>query len=681
MGATIPEGATITAATMKVNIVSGTSTAYNAKASQVTGSWESATIQWSNMPTIGAVLENNISHNNKTKYEFSCLTAVQHWYTNSTTGQNENYGIMLQYADNTIADYNSFYSADCTDAASRPSMTISYTQSGSSYSVNEGETLTLTIARTTETITWTSSDSTVASVNSNGLVTGIKAGEVTIRAYANGEEYQTYTVYVTVVNGVYRICYGTNYYLGTSGGVTNNTLVRLSGYASSGVDLLNQLWKITYLGDGYYSIRPLHKLSMGLHAGGNVGTSADIVTMGMSDTLMGILLINRWGITKNDDGDAYYLNHVGTSSLGLKPNGDSPAVGMDITIAQNPGDDVFDWSLQRVTGVYLHDTTGNPLDITAPINAELEMGGTYKTSLMGFFVTTSNVNLTWESSAPSKIAVDAQGKVTTRKRGVANITASGTAAGKQFSLNVKVTSIETVYVKNFYDSTYSGNTEKISKIYDAVSFLDLVYYDEFQLKFVMDGPPVQYERAGIDICPNGVNDCNSTCGSSCKSHHKNVFRIAEELYNEYFDANHIVVLWSDSIAANYCGSRSDLHFPCFAMSAVVSLEGHLLPIVQMFYNDPDKEIESMSINLAHEVAHTLGLKEIYNNDYEDDSIVNGTPWHDNDETGMCIMKSYETIDVSDLYRQTLADEASALCDYCIGKLHTEAIQDRDLYES
>ena len=309
------------------------------------------------------------------------------------------------------------------------------------------------------------------------------------------------------------------------------------------------------------------------------------------------------------------------------------------------------------------------------------MGGTYSTPRLGFYVTTSNVDLAWSSDETPEIFVDDRGTVTTNNRGIANITASGTAAGKQFSINVKVTSIETVYVKNLYDSTYSGNTEKISNISTAVSFLNLVYYDEFQLKFVMDGSPVQYEYAGVDICPNGADECDSNCGSSCKSHHKNVFRIAEELYNEYFDANHIVVLWSDSIAANYCGSRSDLHFPCFAMSAVVSLEGHLLPIVQMFYNDPDKEIESMSINLAHEVAHTLGLKEIYNNDYEDDSIVNGTPWHDNDETGMCIMKSYETIDVSDLYRQTLADEASALCDYCIGKLHTEAIQDRDLYES
>ena len=188
---------------------------------------------------------------------------------------------------------------------------------------------------------------------------------------------------------------------------------------------------------------------------------------------------------------------------------------------------------------------------------------------------------------------------------------------------------------------------------------------------------------GIDICPNGVNDCNSTCGSSCKSHHKNVFRIAEELYNEYFDANHIVVLWSDSIAANYCGSRSDLHFPAIAIALTVTLEKHPSPIVQVFSNVPNNEIESMSINLAHEVAHTLGLKEIYNNAYEDDPIVNGTTWHDDetDRYNMCIMRSYGAYDAPKLYSQTLDSQASALCDYCIGKLHTEAIQDRDLYES
>ena len=94
---TIPAGSTITAATMTVNIVSGTSTANLANAYRVTGEWQSGTIQWSNAPTIGPLQADNISHNNKTKYRFSCLEAVRHWYTNSTTGQNQNHGIMIRY--------------------------------------------------------------------------------------------------------------------------------------------------------------------------------------------------------------------------------------------------------------------------------------------------------------------------------------------------------------------------------------------------------------------------------------------------------------------------------------------------------------------------------------------------------------------------------------------------------
>jgi hypothetical protein len=87
--------------------------------------------------------------------------------------------------------------------------------------------------------------------------------------------------------------------------------------------------------------------------------------------------------------------------------------------------------------------------------------------------------------------------------------------------------------------------------------------------------------------------------------------------------------------------------------------------------------------LAHEVAHTLGLKEIYDNAYGDDSIVDGTTWHNNgtEESNMCIMKRYEYYDTSELFTQTVDGQASALSEYCIAKLHTKAIKDSDLYES
>ena len=125
---TIPATATITSATMTLTLASGTKTAANASAYKVTGGdWASGTITWANMPAASTTIATNISHNNLSKYSFSCKTAVQSWYSGSTTGSNANYGIMLRYYDESVNDYNAVYSADYTTESKRPSLTISYT--------------------------------------------------------------------------------------------------------------------------------------------------------------------------------------------------------------------------------------------------------------------------------------------------------------------------------------------------------------------------------------------------------------------------------------------------------------------------------------------------------------------------------------------------------------------------
>ena len=63
------------------------------------GKWDPTTIQWTNKPAANVLLESNISNNDRTKYQFSVLTAVQHWYDGDPTGQNENYGIILEYKE------------------------------------------------------------------------------------------------------------------------------------------------------------------------------------------------------------------------------------------------------------------------------------------------------------------------------------------------------------------------------------------------------------------------------------------------------------------------------------------------------------------------------------------------------------------------------------------------------
>ena len=337
--------ATITAATMTVNIVSGTSTANNAKAFQVTGGeWTSSTLQWSNKPVANISLEENISHNNKTKYQFSCLAAVQHWYDGDTTGQNENYGIMLCYQDPEIADYNSFYSADCTDANSRPALTISYNPPNSTLDVDEGKTLTLSVSGALGAVTWTSSDTSIATVNSDGVVSGIRAGKAIITAYAGGAAYETFTVYVTVADGVYYVKYA-GLCLGITGRVFENATVSMYEKATSGGARLRQLWKIAYLGDGFYTIRPMYRLSMGLHTSSSI---VDIARISENNSLEEVQHINRWMITYNENG--YMFLQAGISSRTMKA--ERPYPGTMVSIDEpEPNSYDFNWELEETTYV------------------------------------------------------------------------------------------------------------------------------------------------------------------------------------------------------------------------------------------------------------------------------------------------------------------------------------------
>lgn len=122
----LPGGSTIRSATQKLYITTSASTAQLTKAYQITSDWSQETLTWENTPTIGTTLATNISHNNVEHYSFPCTSAVSTWYHGSPAGQNRNYGIMLQYADETIADYNALYSSEYTDFSYRPWLTLVY---------------------------------------------------------------------------------------------------------------------------------------------------------------------------------------------------------------------------------------------------------------------------------------------------------------------------------------------------------------------------------------------------------------------------------------------------------------------------------------------------------------------------------------------------------------------------
>lgn len=77
--------------------------------------------------------------------------------------------------------------------------TITLEQANISVAVGETAQLNATVQGASQTITWTSSDESVATVDANGVVTGIKKGTATVNAEANGTKSSA-TVTVTSVN-------------------------------------------------------------------------------------------------------------------------------------------------------------------------------------------------------------------------------------------------------------------------------------------------------------------------------------------------------------------------------------------------------------------------------------------------------------------------------------------------
>ena len=396
---TIPEGSTITAATMSLTFTNGTDTAANASAYQVTGAdWASGTIQWSNMPTAATALATNISHNNLTGYSFSCLNAVRTWYTGDTTGQNANYGIMLQYYDETVADYNAVYSADYTDESKRPALTI------------------------------------------------------------------TYTTGAIIADGVYFIrSSGTGLYLGTSGSFAENTSVKLLSNAASGLAKVRQLWKVAYLGGGYYSVRPLHKLDMGLHVTSN---NVDITTItGSGDGLDNVLSPNRWKITAAS-GDRCYISNADATSYAITyPNGViSP--GINAVTASNTKTSSFEWEFVELndatSGLVLYDTSTNAAVVNPAryiTEGETCTLGEYKLQPMTYSAEgLQTASLQWTYSGTAVNVSATTGAVTGWSYSTAStvITGSNEYGSVQFTVSYLDICEGTYFIQNAGNSKYAG---------------------------------------------------------------------------------------------------------------------------------------------------------------------------------------------------------------------------------
>lgn len=326
-----------------------------------------------------------------------------------------------------------------------PRLYVTYTVPPSSFSlnysstnINEGSTKTLTATGASGTVTWNSNNTAVATVSSSGVVTARKAGAAMITASvsnAAGTRSASCLVYVTIADGVYYIKNNASgYYLGVANeGIFNGSDVAQYPIATSGIEQLAQLWKIKYLSNGYYSVRPMHKLDMGLHdSSGNV----DLWEIGTTDSIGGVMFNAWWTITYNTNG--YVFRHAGSDIYAMTPSGGSTASGTSVVASTySSTSSAFRWTLDRVTvyskEVLLYNSKTGEVE-TNPIRG-VRLGATSTLSNLNIAVsvysgTEIDQTVTWSSDRPGVATVNSStGAVTAISTGKAVITATAKISG------------------------------------------------------------------------------------------------------------------------------------------------------------------------------------------------------------------------------------------------------------
>lgn len=427
--------------------------------------WDENTVTYGDSVTYSTAINWGTSLPNGTLTAFDITTLVKGWKSGTYTASK---GFILINPNETSASYKKVpYSSEYTTTSYRPYVVFTYDPVGTvdisdgnkTVDVKEGETCQLTASNTYQLpFVWESSNMAVATVSSTGMVTARKAGETTITAsyIFNGGTYNiTCTVYVYIDIGAFYIKNNnSNLYLNVQSGKINNktNVQQYSKYSDSTSDItkLRQMWRIHHLGQGIYSLRPLHKLDMALDV---TGTNADIYKIGSIDTLSSVPSYAEWKISWNSNG--YVLKNAGSNSKTLQVENSSTISGSNVNVGTYTGGISQKWTLERISsppkGVIMYDT-----------NTENSIANSTKAIVTGETKTLADLNLvvvsyqmvspgnltSWSSSDSSIATVDANGTVIAKSCGTAIITASANGKSVFYTLTVIPIAEGTYYINN-----------------------------------------------------------------------------------------------------------------------------------------------------------------------------------------------------------------------------------------
>jgi len=608
--------------------------------------------------------------------EFDITALAKAWKNGS---RNIDHGLILVNPNETsTAAEKTVYSSEFGTASYRPYVVATYYApvelNQTSAEVNIGGTVQLSLTEGTAA-SWSSSNTYVATVSSSGVVTGVRAGTATITA-TDAEGYTgTCTVTVKLPEDKYRFNNNSAVLAMSTRKTGDAGESILKGYGSTNAvpAVYGQLWVVDRLSDGYYTISPSYKPSLYLA----LNTDSDLVIQASCTNAA------QWKIYYNMFGYGYVLQNRYTGWYLRMPTLNYDVVSSTTVTTQGY------WSLNAQsipTGIVLYDpqtyawadTSGTAyMNLDSGLQAlcmPLEQGS-------GSFTITTN----------SIASCTSTGIITGTKRGTANVTVSASVNGTTRQLSFPLAVYKTISVVSYYDDSFNATYR--GYIDEAVDFVNKVYFDEFHLYYEVSGSPTAYRTidSSYEQCTQsaGCDNDENICGEDCSEHHKNARRMSQKMVEE-LEANQVAVLWTNHSLEFFCEGSGYFHEPTDAFAATykdtdpdnqnVYIPRPATHIMHIPETVSEKINAYLAIVLAHEIAHTLRLRETYNGN---DLNAYGEVGHEGildgigSDTKKCIMGRYNSVSDSsyvDFYNDINSGVESAFCSYCLNKLKGEIPQ-------
>jgi len=472
--------------------------------------WTENTVTWN---TIGSSFDTSVNfgttmYNNEWS-SFDITNLVKGWKTGAYTAD---CGFILKNSNE--SNNKCFDSCECSTTGNRPYVVMTYTPTislnYSTLNIEEGSN-SLIVASTQPSgisVSWTSSNSSIASVSSSGTVTGIKAGitQITASITVDGYPYHAYcTVYVYLPNGVY---YFDNHYKNNRiefyGNNSYNENDELTGYetdftAPSLPDGRYQLFKVYYHGSGLYSIRSMIDNSMGWYRLDSLLVSRNIGTSNSS-----VPNAAKWYIGSNTNGYYIYSQYGTIRTVTCPENFEED---WNIVLSTYSSTNTLQaWSANRITSNYRGITIKNK-------KSSMNIGESFTFTAITYSTYQSEYSFTvkWRSgNGRIAYAGPNSGSVTALNHGKIDITA-------YLYSYPSVTSVCTLTVGTPSSATTginSGSVYMIKNISKGL-YLKATSVNSFTLasKDVMDGKQlwyVEWTGSGYKLYSMGIKISNGT---------------------------------------------------------------------------------------------------------------------------------------------------------------------------